>query len=129
MDIEAETLTTFEVNPEGTRVRLNGAAADGRPVSFSLPSDCLNQLTMTLPRIASEALKRRHKDDSLRIVYPAGAWRIEQGCGDGDSFILTLATPDGFEVSFAIRPDKMTAIEADVRKARLAQTQTERRVN
>ena len=129
MDIEAETLTTFEINPDGTRVRMNGAAADGRPVSLSLPSECVNQLAMTLPRMASEALRRRYKDDSLRVVYPAAAWRIEQGHGDGDSLILTLGTPDGFEVSFAIGPEKMSAIEAEVRKARRAERRSERRVN
>ena len=129
MDIEAETLTTFEVTPDGRRIRLNAAAADGGPVSLSLPSECLNQLAMTLPRMASEALRRRYNDDSLRIVYPTGAWRIERGAGDGDSFILTLGTPDGFEVSFAIGPDKMDAIENDVRAAREAGAQLRTRIN
>src|ERR1700736_1709975 len=105
MEIEAETLTTFELAPDGSRVRLNGAAADGCPVSLSLPSECLNQLAMTLPRMASEALQRQYNDNALRMVYPACTWRIEPGAGGGDSFILTLGTPDGFEVSFAIGRD------------------------
>jgi len=84
---------------------------------------------MTLPRMASEALRRQHNDDRLRVVYPAGAWRIEPGAGHGDSFILTLGTPDGFEVSFAIGLEKMSALETDVRDARYAQTQPRTHIN
>ena len=35
MNIKAETLTTFELTPDGTRVRLNGMAADGCLMSLS----------------------------------------------------------------------------------------------
>jgi hypothetical protein len=129
MEIEAETLTTFELAPDGSRVRLNGAAADGRPVSLSIPSECLNQLAMTLPRMASEAIRRQYNDRALRMVYPARAWRIEPGAGRGDSFILTLGTPDGFEVSFAIGQDQMSALENDVRDAMRAGMRSPNHVN
>ncbi len=118
IDIEAETLTAFDVTPDGVRFRLNAMASDGSPVSLGLPSECLHQLVMSLPRVASEALRRQHNDDSLRVVYPAGGWRIERSSGFDETFILTLSTPDGFEVSFAFGSDKMEAIENSVRNAR-----------
>lgn len=110
MDIEAETLTTFEVTPDGARVRLNATAADGEKVSFSLPLDCVSQMVMTLPRIAEEAVRRFHGDESLRIVYPTGDWNIERSAGQADTYIVSLSTPDGFAVSFALSPAKMNAI-------------------
>jgi len=115
--VEAETLTTFEVTGDGSRIRLNATASDGAPVSFSLPTDCLRQMVMTLPRIAIEALRRQHDDSSLRIVYPAGSWHIEQCTAHEGTFIFTLSTPDGFEASFGFGQSKMRALERSIRDA------------
>lgn len=115
--IEAEALTTFEVTSDGTRVRLNARTADDAPVSFSLPSTCLNELVMTIPRIAAEALRRQHGNDKLRIVYPAGSCRIERNRDDADTYIVTLSTPDGFEVSFAFGIGKMSAMVQSIQDA------------
>ena len=40
-------------------------------------------------------------DASLRNVYPVGDWRVE-AASDGKSLLLSLATPDGFAVSFCL---------------------------
>lgn len=117
MDIEAEALTTFEVTPDGARVRLNGRASDGAAVSFSLPIDCVSQMVMTLPRIAQEAIRRFHGDDSLKLVYPAGAWTVERSAQDPDTYIVSLGTPDGFAVSFALSPAKMNEVGLSIRNA------------
>jgi hypothetical protein len=98
--IDAESLTTFEVTSDGARVRFNGRDADGAPVSMSLPANCMQEMMMTLPRIAQEALRRLHGDQSLSVVYPAGEWALRKGKGSGQPVIVTLATTDGFEVSF-----------------------------
>lgn len=85
LDIEAETLTTFEIADDGSRVRILAKTADGTPASVSLPADCLSQLMMTLPRIALQALHRRLHDATLRIVYPAATWTIERNTERGDA--------------------------------------------
>ncbi len=115
-EIEAEALTTFEVTDDGSRIRFNGTAFDGAPVSFSLPTECMRQMVMTLPKVAIEALRRQHGDSSLRIVYPAGDWLIEQ-CPERHTFIVTLSTPDGFEASFGFGQSKMRALERSIRDA------------
>jgi hypothetical protein len=101
-DIEADSLTTFEVAPDGSRVCFHAKAADGKPVSMSLPAEALTQMVMSLPRIVLMALRRRHANNDLRIVYPTGDWQIEKSVESDDTFIVTLSTPDGFEVSFAL---------------------------
>ena len=100
-EIEGKTLTSFQVSPDGTQFRLNLRDSEGGPASITLPTDCLNQLVMTMPRIAAEALRLRYRDNSLRLVYPISDWTIESALGD-PKFILTLRTPDGFEIAFAI---------------------------
>ncbi len=99
-EITAAALTTFEVAPDGGQVRIGAQDAAGSPVSFVLPTDCLRTLIMTLPRMMSMALRAQSRDSSLRLTYPIGHFRLEQSTHEKQ--ILTLATPDGFEVSFLL---------------------------
>ena len=55
---------------------------------------------MTLPRMASNAIKRAHNDSAMRITYPATNFQIE--LSPGNVRILTIGTPDGFTVSFSL---------------------------
>lgn len=104
-EIEGRHLTTFDVTPDGRRFRINFTDAEGRPSAITLPTDCLNELLMTLPRIASRALRARYKDNSLRVVFPAEEWRLE---GSEDSrLILTIGTSGGFEASFLFERDHL----------------------
>jgi hypothetical protein len=57
-------------------------------------------LLMTLPRMASNAIKRAHNDSAMRITYPATTFQIE--LSPGNVRILTIGTPDGFTVSFSL---------------------------
>jgi len=107
--IEAEALTTFEVTADGSRLCLHVEEAGGTAGTLSVPVETLTQLMMTLPRMAQQALRRRYCDDSLRIVYPVGGWAIESSSEPG-KLILTLRTPDGFEVSFALDAGACTAL-------------------
>ena len=71
-EIEAAALTTFEVVPDGTRVRLNVEDADGQPATLVLPTACLQQLVMTLPAMVQRALQRRHRDETLKASFRSG---------------------------------------------------------
>lgn len=74
---------------------------------------------MTLPRLAAEALRTRHRDDSLRIVHPVDRMRLEQASAEG-VLILTLTTPDGFEVSFSLQAADLLHIQQSIASWRLA---------
>jgi hypothetical protein len=56
---------------------------------------------MTLPRLLTQAVKAQTGQDNARYVFALGRWLLE-GVEDHQSLILTLATVDGFEVSFRI---------------------------
>jgi hypothetical protein len=68
---------------------------------------------MTLPLMMRQALRARHQDESLRLVYPADKLSIEQS-SDPRTIIVTLATPDGFEVSFGFTRQQLTVFDAAV---------------
>jgi hypothetical protein len=108
-----QKLTTFNIEADGTRFRMNFISGDGDHACLSLPTECLTELIMTLPRMMRQALRARHHDDSLRLVYPADKISIEQS-SDPRTIIVTLATPDGFEVSFGLTRQQMTVFDAAV---------------
>jgi len=100
-EIDVASLTTCQVAPDGKYVRLAFEAANGSPAAVRLTSACVQQLLMTLPQLLSTALQAQRADRSLRAVFPLGEWRLEAAAGLQD-FILTLSTPDGFEVAFSL---------------------------
>jgi hypothetical protein len=99
--IEAAALTAFDVTADGGRVQIHVRDVADQPGTLSLPFETLAQLMMTMPRMAREAFRARFSDESLRIVYPIGNWKIES-CAQPGKLILTLTTSDGFEISFAL---------------------------
>jgi hypothetical protein len=103
-DIEGRDLTSWTVLPGGEQVCLGFAASGGTTHRIILPFAALTGLLMTLPRILQTALDERFPDNTLRVVHPLGAWRLEQSEGN-NGLILKLGTPDGFEVAFAV-PDE-----------------------
>ena len=112
-DVTAAALTTCQLSTDGECVRLVYVDTDGRPGSLALSTDSVSALIMTLPALASAALKAQHRDSSLRIVYALGGFRIEAAAGCRAS-ILTLTTPDGFEVAFSLAPDTAAALHAAI---------------
>jgi hypothetical protein len=115
--IFANRLTTFEITPDGSRFCMNVADETGQARGLSLPAECLVQLIMTLPEMASKALKMRYRDDTLRIVYRLGTMRVE-AAHINEVTILTLATQDGFTVSFGLTADDLKRLERTAREAR-----------
>ena len=66
---------------------------------------------MTLPEMMRRALRLQRRDPSLRLVYPAGGWEIEQSTEPG-LLIPTLRTPDNFQVSFAVTDSDLQEMAA-----------------
>jgi hypothetical protein len=101
-EIDVASLTTCHVAPDGYYIHLNFEDALGQPATLRFTSVCVQQLVMTLPHLLSKALKAQHHGDgSIRAVFPLSEWRLEAAAGSKD-FILSMMTPDGFEVAFSL---------------------------
>lgn len=85
---------------DGSAIRLDFLDEAARPVSVEFPFAQAQSLVMTLPGLLSRALRLHTRDDSSRFVFGLGRWSLEST--DGDCIIMTLATEDGFQVSFGI---------------------------
>ncbi len=99
--IRAMCLTTFSVAADGGSITIGVADEEGRAGALMLPAACLKELMMTLPEMMRRALRLQHDDPSLRLVYRTAGWEVERSTVPG-TFIVTLRTPDGFHVSFAL---------------------------
>jgi hypothetical protein len=114
--IKGERLTTWAVTQDGERVRLSFEDEAGRPCAISLPVSLLSGLMMTIPRMLRQALNARFKDNSLRMTHELGDWRVERAAG-ADASILSLATADGFEVTFAVAASQAEGLGKTLRQA------------
>jgi hypothetical protein len=112
-EIDVASLTTCQVVPDGQYVRLHFEDAFGCPRTLRLTSSCVQQLVMTLPQLLSRALQAQHADTSVRAVFPLGEWRLEAAAESND-FILTMRTPDGFEVAFSLSAATLAGITSAV---------------
>jgi hypothetical protein len=99
--IRAQRLTTFSIAADGGSIAIGVADEEGTPGALMLPTACLKELMMTLPEMMRRALRLQHDDASLRLVYRTAGWEVERSKLAG-TFIVTLRTPDGFHVSFAL---------------------------
>ncbi len=111
--VASTRLTTCGVVDDGRAVRLEFLDSDGQPACVEFPFDQAESIVMTLPRMLSQALQQRTRDTSSRYVFPLGRWSIES-CSE-NSFIATLCTEEGFQVSFAIPFDACRAIAQALR--------------
>jgi hypothetical protein len=107
-NVTSSRLTTCSIVNEGRAIRLEFLDGDGQPRSVEFPFDQAESIIMTLPQMLSKALQRRTHSPSSRYVFSLGRWSIES-C-DARSLIATLATADGFQVSFSIPFDACRAI-------------------
>lgn len=99
-DIQIDKLINFETAADGTAVRLIIKDSAGETLGIVMTIDTLSSLLMTLPTMASSAVKRAHGDPRVRITYPAEQFQIEEG--PDDLRILTIGTPEGFNASFSL---------------------------
>jgi hypothetical protein len=100
IEIDVRRLSNFETATDGSAVKLVVEDIMGRTVGIILTIAMLSELLMTLPAIASSAVKRANNDPGMRIAYPLREFQIE--LGPEDLRILTIGTPDGFTVSFSL---------------------------
>ena len=99
--IHGRHLTRFDVAPDGESVAIHVLDEHAHTGTLVLPSDCLSALLMTLPEMVRRTLRQRFHDESMRVVYPVGNWKVEGSAIPGH-VVVTLRTPDGFEVSFGL---------------------------
>ena len=111
--IHGKQLTRFDIAPDGESVAIHVMDDEARPATLVLPSECLNELMMTLPAMVRRSLRLKFRDSSLRVVYPVGSWEVERSQTPG-TMIVTLRTPDGFEVSFGLSAFELLRISARI---------------
>ncbi len=100
-------LTSCGIEEDGSAVRLRGENKSGEQFDIRVPLDNVGALTMTLPQLLTSAIRTRYQDPKLRYVFPLGDFAVESS-DDSIMAILSLRTPDGFEVSFAVPSEKLT---------------------
>ncbi|HEY4041903.1 MAG TPA: hypothetical protein VGM32_08665 [Rhodopila sp.] len=91
-DIDATQLDGVLLSADGTRVRLRIRDQNGQTVSLSLPVKWLNSVQNALPRRPCSA-----------EVIALDSWSLDR-TPNGRDLVLTLRTPEGQAVSFAIKP-------------------------
>jgi hypothetical protein len=116
-DVVGEELTKFELSDDGRRLRLGFTCPGGTARTLDLPTNSLQSLITSLPRMMEESLKLRYQDKSLRLVYSTSSIRVEMG-SDRKSFILTLVTPDGFAVSFGLSEEQVAGLQTTIAEVR-----------
>jgi hypothetical protein len=103
--IDIRDLARFETGEDGVSISLVAEDVSGRSVRLTFPTEVLSSLIMTLPQMLTAAIQRRRNDPSARLVYPLAETKTELST-DLSTRILTLKTPDGFTVSFAVSDDQ-----------------------
>lgn len=91
IDIEAMELASVHISLDGRRVRLRVRDQSGRTVRFTLPANWLSSMVNALPRSGGDG-----------VVHPLDSWRLER-TPTGQDLVLTLQTPEGKAVSFAMK--------------------------
>jgi hypothetical protein len=107
--IAGKELIAYDIAKDGSRFCMSFACVNGKKGSLSFPTECLKSLILTLPRMMTQA---RRVDLMTRISAwstPAETVRLE-GSPDPNTFIMTLMTPDGFDVSFSLSRRQLRAL-------------------
>lgn len=99
-DLEVRGLLNFETATDGSAVRLIVEDVKGQQVGIVFTIQTVTALLMTLPAMASSALRQADGDPTMRVTYPLSRFQIEQNSDGGR--ILTIGTPDRFSVSFSL---------------------------
>jgi hypothetical protein len=107
--IDIKSLARFEPAEDGGSISLFAEDVSGRSVRLTFTTEVLSSLMMTLAQMVTSAVQRRRNDPSARLVYPLAESKIELST-DLSTRILTLKTPDGFTVSFAVSNDQLSEI-------------------
>ncbi len=109
MNICSVELTTCGILQDGQIVRLELVDDNGTAVSLRLPIHQAQAVAMTLPSLLTRALKSLTGSPNARYVFPLNSWTVELS-GEHDGLLLTLATDEGFQVSFGIPAEACTGL-------------------
>jgi hypothetical protein len=90
--IEGKELLDVRLSDDGTCIRLWVRDRGGQTVAVSLPACWLNAMLNAVPGSAGPD-----------TVHPLDSWSIDR-LGNGHDLVLTLRTPEGHAVSFAMKP-------------------------
>lgn len=105
--IDVASLTNYEVAPDGSSVKLNVLDAEGKDASVIVPMEALTTLALSMPKIVFHAMRYASGgSESPRLAHPVAHWKIERASEPGQA-ILTLMTPDQFEVSFTVKDETL----------------------
>ena len=106
--VRVAALTTCEAAQGGAKLRLHMRDETGREVVLELPAGLASSLILTLPHLMEECMQQL-RGSATRLVFPLRCWMLESAAETGD-FILSLQTPDGFKVAFAVPSDDARAL-------------------
>ncbi|MDX3968625.1 MAG: hypothetical protein QHD01_18790 [Bradyrhizobium sp.] len=106
--IVSKQLTTCNVTSGGKKIRFDFVAQTGEPMSIEMSFGQAESLVMTIPQLLSMGLKMQTGDAQARYVFSVGAWSLE--AAKGNRRILSIRTPDGFEVAFAMSSETSMAM-------------------
>jgi hypothetical protein len=115
MKICSSKLTTCGVSDDGEVLELGFPDGFGEVVSVRLPFDQAQSIVMTLPHLLARALRQQIGRESARYVFRIGDWSVESAEEDQNCHILTVATVDGFDVSFGISLEMCSHLGASLR--------------
>jgi hypothetical protein len=90
--IDATELLDVRMSPDGKHLRLRLRDQGGQAVTFSLPACWLNTMLNAVPASSGS-----------ETVRPLDSWSMNR-VGNGEDLVLTLRTPEGQAVSFAMKP-------------------------
>jgi len=115
MLIEASALTTCAVIKDGDKISLGLMDQAGRAVEVDVSPPDASAIAMTIPRLLRAWLREKYQDPSLRHTFPLDTWHIEAESG-GSQVIITLATGQGFEVSFRTAPETCRSLSSALKE-------------
>ena len=107
--LDVAKLTTCKVAADGQAISLGAEDGTGKPFRLLMTAEQAGTLAMTLPTLLTEAIQARHRNESLRYVFPLGGFELRSADGSPTT-ILSFRTPDGFEVSFALAPNVLASL-------------------
>jgi len=104
MKLELKTLKTFGAKPDGEVIEINFIDSADKPVCLQMTFGHAQSIAMMLLGLLTDAVRKNVGTDKSRYAFPLGSWWIES-TDNSDCLIVTFATKNGFEVSFAIPRD------------------------
>ena len=89
--VDAVELIDVRASPDGRRLRILVRDATGQTSTVALPTNWLNRILNALPQPCAEE------------VHPLDSWSMDR-LRNGQELLLTLRTPEGHAVTFAMKP-------------------------